>query len=231
MLRTVFQWARRAYGDTKRSIGYVLFDRPAGIETTKIVRLRDIGLHGHSRVDYEPSPWRTLGRMLPKGAVSEDDVFIDFGCGKGRVVLQAATYPFRKVIGVELSTELLEVARSNVERSVSKHCCRNIELVNTDVLHYEIPDDVTIAYFFNPFEGEVFSAVIDKLVASQQRRPRPLRIIYMNPVEEDVLLRAGATLIKSTYGLRPTKEWARENSVRLYMLQSPTARALTAPAK
>jgi len=182
-------------------------------------------------VDYEPTPWRVLGRMLRNHEIAQDDVFIDFGCGKGRVIVQAAAYPFRKIIGVELSRDLVEVAKGNVERSLPTLRCKNIELVNSDVLDYEIPDDVTVVYFFNPFEGDVFRRVIDKLVASLRRRPRSMRIIYTNPVEEETLLRAGARLLKTSNGLRPTKAWSRESSVRMYSLAPPAAAETSAPSR
>ena len=42
------------------------------------------------------------------------DVFLDLGAGKGRMLLAASRYPFRRVIGVELSDRLAAIARSNV---------------------------------------------------------------------------------------------------------------------
>ena len=44
-----------------------------------------------------------------------DLTFIDLGSGKGRAVLLASLYPFRRLIGVEFSPELTEVARLNVQ--------------------------------------------------------------------------------------------------------------------
>jgi len=181
-----------------------------------------VGLAGSDRVDYEPTPWRVLGRMLQKDEIAEDDVFIDFGCGKGRVLIQAAAYPFGKIIGVELSRDLVETAKRNVERSLPTLRCKDIELVHIDVLDYDLPDDVTVVYFFNPFEGEVFRRVVEKLVASLRRRPRVMRIIYTNPVEENTLLQAGARLLKAANGFRPTKAWSRESSVRMYSLAAPS---------
>jgi SAM-dependent methyltransferase len=148
-------------------------------------------------------------------------VFIDFGCGKGRVVFQAAMYPFRRVIGVELVPDLADVARENIRRALPKLRCKHVEIVTADVVNYEVPDDVTFVYFFDPFHGEIFSAVVAKLLASLRRRPRELTIIYFDPAEEQTLLAAGAKLVKTTRGLRPTREWSQENSVRVYKLRAP----------
>ncbi|MEQ1863671.1 MAG: class I SAM-dependent methyltransferase [Micropepsaceae bacterium] len=230
MLQALFRTARSVYSAVRRFSGDVFFERTMGIETSRSVALHELGLAATDRVDYDPSPWLALKRILPKRDVAKEDVFIDFGCGKGRVVVQAAMYPFLKVIGVELSSELHAIARNNVDRSLARLRCKNVELVNRDVLDYEIPDEVTIAYFYNPFGGETFSAVIDRLVASVRRRPRLLRIIYVNPVEEQTVLRAGATLTRAVLGVRPGTQWARQKSISMYALQ-PSATALAvAPA-
>jgi hypothetical protein len=57
-------------------------------------------------VRYEPSGWRSLRRILCAEDVSPGDVFVDLGSGKGRVILEAAQYPFHHVIGVEIAPEL-----------------------------------------------------------------------------------------------------------------------------
>jgi precorrin-6B methylase 2 len=221
MLRLMIASARHAYATIRRALGNVFFERPAGIETASIVRLHELGLAARNRVDYHPTPWLALRRVLSEHSVSQDDVFIDFGCGKGRVIFQAAMYPFRRIIGVELSRELADIARGNIERSLTKFKCRNVEVVNQDVLDYEVPDDVTVVYFFNPFKGEIFAAVLDKLLASLRRRPRELTIIYMDAAEEQALLESGARLVAATRGLRPTRKWSHENSIRVYKLGAP----------
>jgi SAM-dependent methyltransferase len=216
---------RRAYAAVRRFIGNVLFERPAGIETADIVRLNELGLGARDRQDYHPTPWLTLKRVLSQHELREDDVFIDFGCGKGRVVFQAAMYPFRRVIGVELVPDLADIARDNIRRALPKLRCKHVEIVTADVVNYEVPDDVTFVYFFDPFHGEIFSAVVQKLLASLRRRPRELTIIYFDPAEEQILLAAGAKLVKTTRGLRPTREWSRENAVHVYKLRTPVDRA------
>src|SRR5690242_19688945 len=70
-------------------------------------RLADVGLADEHRVDHLPSFWKTLPRMLPPNEVGPDDVFLDFGCGMGRIIIVAGMkYQFRRVIGVEISPEL-----------------------------------------------------------------------------------------------------------------------------
>lgn len=162
----------------------------------------------------------SLRRILPPGQVLAEDVFIDFGSGKGRVVLQAALhYPFRTVYGVEISKHLHTIAEGNLEAVANRLRCRDARLVRADVLDFDIPDDVTVAFFFNPFRAEVFSTVVGKLLESVDRNPRRLRIVYGNPVEEDVLLGSGrARVIGQVRGLRPGREWSRSNSYRLYLV-------------
>ena len=119
-------------------------------------------------------------------------MFADIGSGKGRVVFQAARrYPLRRVIGVELSAKLNDVARANLDAERDRLLCRNVELVTADVLEWAVPDDLTIAYLFNPFRGGVFAGFAERLAEAVARRRRPLRIIYVYPAEHDRLLQTG----------------------------------------
>ncbi len=218
LIRRAFKGVRTAYTRVRRFIGYLIFERPLGLETWKPVTLRELGLDATYGVDYEPSPWLVLRRVLSPREVGSDDVFLDFGSGKGPAVLQAARYPFRRVIGVEISPELHAIAQRNIERALPTLPCQNIELVCVAAQEYEVPDDVTVVYFYNPFRGPVFADVVKNLVASLARRPRTARIIYLNPVEEAKLLAAGARVIKAHRGLRPGKKWSESNTLKMYEL-------------
>ena len=190
-----------------------------GIDTSRNVGLEALGLDSHQRRGHKPSEWTVLPRILPKREVGEHDVFIDFGSGLGRVVFQAARYPFRRVIGVELSEELNDVARKNIDRNRSRLRCKDVTLVTGDVLDYQIPDDVTVAFFANPFTGDIFDTVVKRLLASIDRNPRQLRIIYRNPVEHELLLSTGRIRpVRRLRGFRPNPEWSRSNSTRMYVV-------------
>lgn len=95
------------------------------------------------------------------------------------------------MIGIEISAELNEVARTNIDRQGAKLRCRDIELVEADAARWEVPDDLTVAYFYYPFVGATFEGVIDNLVASHERNPRRMRLAYGLPTMEDYILVTG----------------------------------------
>jgi Histone methylation protein DOT1 len=108
---------RPVYVGLRRSLGQLLFERRNRIETEALVPLEEFGLADPNRIDYQPLAWLALRRILRRSEVTEDDVFIDFGSGMGRAVFQAAAqYPFKRVIGVELSNELHTIASGTSSR-------------------------------------------------------------------------------------------------------------------
>ena len=160
--------------------------------------------HFHrDRVHYVPSDWLDLWRVLRKRTVSKADVFVDFGSGKGRILFQAARYPFGRVIGVEISEALSQVARANLEANAQKLACKEIVLVTIDAAYYQIPADMTVAYFYHPFSGPTFKTVIDRIVESVNSHPRHLTIIYQCPAMEEYVLATGVFELVTTAKGKP----------------------------
>jgi hypothetical protein len=172
------------------------------IETASEVKLDRYGLDTPDRFRYRATGRFVLPRLLRKIGIGPDDVFIDVGSGKGRMVFQAAKFPFKRVIGVELAEELTEVARYNIEHNRSMLACEDVELVTSDAVEYRFPDDVTIAFLYCPFVGETFERVIDNLIASLDRNPRELRLIYGYPLMVDYIHKTGRFELE-----RRTKTW------------------------
>jgi SAM-dependent methyltransferase len=151
-----------------------MFER--GLDTAQLVYEP---MHDHpDRTGYAASAWHVLPRALRYLGVSDGDTFVEFGCGKGRVVHQAARRPFHRVIGVEISPALAEIARANLAARRRQHRCRNVEIVVADVTEYEVPDDLTIGYLYNPFTYDTLDTVLRGIVDSIDRRPRRVRLIY-----------------------------------------------------
>lgn len=111
-------------------------------------------------------------------------VFVDLGSGKGRTLLMAAEFPFRRIIGVELLTELNEVANANISRSRHRE---RIESVLMDARDYPFPEEPLVVYLFNPLPAPALEKVIVHLRVSIEKAPRPVRVIYHNAVSENVL--------------------------------------------
>jgi 16S rRNA G966 N2-methylase RsmD len=182
---------KTSYARIRRTVGQLAYERRYGVRTAELIELDKLGIAQEGRGYYVAASWRTLRRTLSRKEITRDDVFVDFGSGMGRMVLEAARFPFGRVVGIELSEQLHEIARDNVRRTRQRLRCTNIELRQTDVLEYEMPDDITVVFFNNPFLGPVFQAVVDGLVASLDRNPRQIKIIYYNPVEERMILGTG----------------------------------------
>jgi hypothetical protein len=159
-----------------------------GFRTEGDVALEELGVAAEGRIGYEGSHWIGVRRALARLEVTAEDVFADFGSGKGPAVLVAAGLPFKRVIGVEISDDLTRAARHNLERSRLKPVAQAVELVTADVLEYEIPHDLSVAYVFNPFTGLMFARFIERLLRSIDLEPRPVRLVYNYPYEHNYLI-------------------------------------------
>lgn len=130
--------------------------------------------------DYEPLAYACIERAVDLLDIRPGaETFLDYGCGKGRAVVVAATRPFRRVIGVDLVEPLCEVARGNVRRAARHFRCRDVEVVAADATQYRLPDDVSVVYLYNPFWDDTLRAVQQRILDSLQASPRRLRILYL----------------------------------------------------
>jgi SAM-dependent methyltransferase len=156
-------------------------ERRLGIHTAGKVGLDELGIDNPSLYYYFAVEYEYFTQAMAEVPVGGDGVFVDYGSGKGRAVLLAATYPFRKVIGVEISSQLHDAAQANLRSALPRLRCKDVELLCLDACAWELPDESTVVHFFNPFHGEVLARVVQAIRRSLQRRPRRLTIIYFNP--------------------------------------------------
>jgi SAM-dependent methyltransferase len=155
----------------------------------------------------------------PRRTLDDDggDVFLDAGAGKGRVLLVAATHPFRRVIGVELAEDLAAVGRRTIERNRDRLRCGNVRMVTGDILDYEIPDDVSVVYLFSPFLDHVFRGFFEALTASVDRSPRPVHLLYNYPSEHVYLLSTGRVRVEDVLSSRwPPRSRKRSEVIVTY---------------
>lgn len=185
--RLAHRIARRLCGAADSAI-----ERRYGLRTRRSIALEDLGLGTQEgeRIWHHPSEWISVRRALAALEPGRGDVLLDLGSGMGRAVLIASRLPFQRVIGVELSEDLTAAARRNVEQDDRRRKCP-IELVTADAAEYLVPDEVTVVYLYCPFTGRVFEQAINNVLASIDRRPRLLRLVYNYPAEHTALLSTG----------------------------------------
>ena len=100
--------------------------------------------------------------------------FVDYGAGKGRVLLLASQHPFAAVGGIEFAEELHDDAIMNIAQFPrSRMKCRNVECVLDDASQVGPPDGEAVHYFFNPFSREVFAEVLHNIVVSYRQAAAP----------------------------------------------------------
>ena len=181
--RTVRRLKRRKLEELSRDG----FDAAHGTDTAAVLVGRELGpcvtRGGHLVVHYETTSAAAVRTALDDLALDfSGSVFIDLGCGKGKPLMVAATSPFRRLIGVDISPTCIAVARRNIARyGPDKIDPFRVELLVMEAEDFEFPDDPLVIYLYNPFPAAVLERVVAKLEASLRRRPRPAAIVYMNP--------------------------------------------------
>ncbi|OBQ64457.1 hypothetical protein A9K72_16905 [Mesorhizobium loti] len=177
-------------GFVQRNIRHMLADRLArkwdrrhGVDTAGSIQLgalNIVGPHramGNEAVCTSPRTFDFIMKSLPRDL--HNHTFIDIGSGKSRTLLLASRYPFAEIIGVEFARELVDIARSNIERFYDPtQKCRALSVVEADAAAYDFPQVPLVVYFYNPFSKDVFDIVLKNLVLSLERHPRDCFIIY-----------------------------------------------------
>ena len=128
----------------------------------------------------QPSIIRSALATLP---ALDSFTFIDLGCGKGRPLLVASEFPFRDLVGVELSPALAADARRNadiVRRRMPDRVPVRVEV--GDAGTFPFPAGNLVVYLYNPFGEEVILKVVAGIEAALAAEQRSLFVVYYNSV-------------------------------------------------
>src|SRR5262245_21969711 len=185
MLRDRRKPADKAQSSNGRAAGD--FDQEFGTDTGGVVPLWKLQIqspyreHGVRYQASEPDFVRAAIESLP--IRPEEFLYVDIGSGKGRTLLVASEYPFRRVIGVEFSPELNAVANENIRRYLSpRRKCSDVSSICADAVGWEFPAEDTTFFLYNPFGEDVLQRVLRNLRASLAQTERRIYIVYSNPL-------------------------------------------------
>ena len=176
---------RRRYGDVE-------YDWDHRVDTTSAtVGWRD-RLLGVFHSQYQPTEPAAFHEMLSALEIDfADFTFIDIGSGKGRTLLMASDYPFHRILGIELLPELHRIAQENLRKySSPNQKCFALESVCLDARVFVFPSEPIVLYLFNPLPESGLVVLLKNLEQSLEEEPRPVLVLYHNPLLEERLVQA-----------------------------------------
>jgi SAM-dependent methyltransferase len=135
-------------------------------------RQAELGAHDIQNSDYSDLPI-----LFAAAGLEADDVVVDVGCGKGRVLnWLLAHHPRNRLYGIELDRDICAGTAKRLRR------WPNATILCGDATEL-LPAEATVFYLFNPFDHTVMQRFADAVLALP---PRPRRVVYYRSKELDV---------------------------------------------
>jgi SAM-dependent methyltransferase len=192
LLRNLWSFVRDSTPERRRQrYGDMEYDWEHHVNTTSGTvgwRERLLGLLYSPYQPTDPSLFQEMMASLP--IQFDQFTFVDLGSGKGRTLLMASEYPFRKIVGVEILPELHQIAQENLVQYKSKsQKCLTLEAICGNAVDFPFPAGPIVLYLFNPLPQSGLRRVMANLGQSLNIHPRPLYILYHNPISERELSR------------------------------------------
>lgn len=170
------------------------FDAKRGIETVRNIDAADladvIDLTGYEDDEemYAGTPSLLFDAL--HSPLSDMDrsrtTYIDVGCGKGRMLIQAIEAGFQNVIGIEFAKPLADMARENLQTVLGEGKGK-WSIDEADARSYVYPEGPLVLFLYNPFDPPVFKAFLSNLHMNLAARPREVYLIYNHTLCGDLL--------------------------------------------
>jgi SAM-dependent methyltransferase len=180
------EWRIRHYDDLLKRPHPI--DSEYGIHTSGAIASEILYGSKRAALDYvfyvgsQPGVIRRSLALIPN---MPSTILIDLGCGKGRVLAVASEFPFREIVGVELSESLAFVAAKNMEIVRRRFTKRSpIRVVVDDAVEFPFPDSPLAIFLFNPFGKASMRRLVSRLETALAGpwRSHGIHIVYYNPV-------------------------------------------------
>ena len=179
------------------------FDAEHGVRTGGVEYLYDLTIVGENarfgihHIASDPSEFHLAMERLDIDLTSA--TFVDFGSGRGRALIMAAALPFQKIIGIEFAKELHEESLLNLAHALGEGVERVASILG-DATTFILPTSPLVLYLYNPFDAPIVGAVARQAMASWKADPRPIRVVYLNPVFGAEWQNAGWHLLETGEG-------------------------------
>ena len=196
LIRNLWSFVRESTPERRRQrYGDMEYDWENRVNTTSGTvgwRARLLVLFHSPYQPTDPELFREMMASLSTGGKPidfETFTFIDLGSGKGRTLLMASEYPFRRIVGVELLHALHQIALENLARYKSEsQKCFALEAICGDAANFSFPAEPLVLYLFNPLPESGLRRVMANLDVSLSAHARAVYVLYHNPLLERVLV-------------------------------------------
>lgn len=150
---------------------------------------QEAGLPADS-VPYQAASPRLVRRLLATlPAESRTACLVDYGCGKGRILVLAAEAGFTDLVGVELDPALAAEGRRSVQQALGRRAGIRVRIEEGDARDFLPPEGPLVAFFYHPFGGATLREVTRRL--GNIARRHPVWVVYVHPREIATFLHAG----------------------------------------
>ena len=150
--------------------------------------------------------------------------FLDLGCGLGRALAVASERPFARLLGIELTPELVEAARHNARHIRRRFPSRtSIEVQEGDASQPPLPAGNVFIFMYNPFDEVLTAKLIEHIMLTARG---DVTIISENPLRGGVF-DADERFNRCFVGMSPLTSDEREfsfeveESIAVWRLGSP----------
>ena len=148
-----------------------------------------LGEAGHAResnLGYGGCQPSCLRRALSTVTDQERYTFLDLGCGKGRGLIVASEFSFRRVMGIEIDAALCRICRANAAAIRARFPARPvIEVSEGDATVLALPPGDLVVFIYHAFGLALLQRLVERLMVAGESRS--LFVIYQNPVFGHVL--------------------------------------------
>ena len=167
------------------------FDFKYNLDTYSWVSVNDLGVESHNKkhaVLYQATRVISLKKLFKRLKIPKDQILVDIGCGKGRVLIIASEFGFKEVRGIEFSPLLCAIAKDNIfVFNARNQTHTKFEIINSDAAEYKYKGDEDVFFLYNPFDSYIMKKVLQNISDSINRQKRQVKLIYNNPRHRDLI--------------------------------------------
>lgn len=139
-------------------LNYIFYNELANKSGKRYEQIKQDNLDIASYTSYAPSCIE-LYTTIQKLNVNSNDSILDIGSGRGYALTIFHKFPFKKITGIEINDEDVEISKQNLDILDLK----SINIIHDDIFNFTEWDNYNYFYFYNPFSCEFLSKIIENI--------------------------------------------------------------------